>query len=137
MPISNAHDSFALRNTVHNQVYDVVTDKQKEYQNQVVFSHHGLTNHVLEGHGPHQDYFERREFGSSYDLSYNQKIKPQTQIYSKFQPNHDVTQKAFHKDAVYEKAHQTRIPEMGDKALLKEPKKYIHYHEFTKGFDQT
>ena len=26
---------------------------------------------------------------------------------------------------------------MGDKAILKEPKKYIHYHEFTKGFDQT
>lgn len=26
---------------------------------------------------------------------------------------------------------------MGDKAILKEDKKYIHYHEFTKGFDAT
>ena len=66
--------------------------------------------------------FQKRQLATSYDLSYNQKVKPQTQIDSFYEPGLTQTGKNFHREQVYEKNYQETIPPYGTKDSFKEPK---------------
>jgi len=65
-----------------------------EYTKLVLPHEGGEQRDILFGHGLEIDQvryfftqFHGREFGTTYDLSYNQSIKPQTQINSFFKPD--------------------------------------------------
>lgn len=82
------------------------------------------------------DDFKRRQLATTYDLSFNQRIKPQTQVNSFYQPDHYQTAKKFHRETLLEKKYQERIPEYGSKAVLSQEKVERPYNPYTKTFDQ-
>lgn len=44
--------------------------------------------------------FQRRQLATTYDLSFNQKVPPQTQVNSFYEPQHALSSKEFHRDTV-------------------------------------
>jgi hypothetical protein len=52
---------------------------------------------MLFGHGLALDDFQKRQLATSYDLSYNQKVKPQTQVNSFYEPGLSQTTQHFNK----------------------------------------
>lgn len=66
----------------------------------------GEQRDILFGHGLALDDFHKRQLATSYNLSFNQKVKPQTQINSFYEPGLTQTGKHFHKEQVYEKNYQ-------------------------------
>ncbi|CAD8136750.1 unnamed protein product [Paramecium pentaurelia] len=99
IPNSTMKDSFGLQNTLLNMPQQKQTEAEKEYYEQTTFNHKGLQNHLLLGHGQLSN-FENRQLTSTYDLSYNQQVKPQIQIYSKYEPN---------KTQFYQKSKQEEV----------------------------
>lgn len=57
----------------------------------------GENRDILFGHGLVLDDFKKRQLATSYDLSFNQKVKPQTQVDSFYEPGLTSTGKRFHK----------------------------------------
>lgn len=74
------------------------------------------------GHGLEINEFHRRQLATTYDLSYNQQVMPQTQVNSFYNVDPTQTAKKFHKQTFYEKNHQDKIPEFGTKKLLGQEK---------------
>ncbi|CAD8134273.1 unnamed protein product [Paramecium octaurelia] len=118
IPNSTMKDTFGLQNTLLNMPRQQETEAEKEYYEQTTFSHGGLQNHLLLGHGQ-QSYFETRQLTSTYDLSHNQQVKPQVQIYSKYEPDKtqfqqqqkkvEVTDKVQHVVPDLQQANQERL----------------------------
>ena len=73
----------------------------------------GEKRDVLFGHGIALEDFQKRQMATSYDLSYNQRVKPQTQIDSFYEPGFSQTNQHFHRNTVLEKNHQANIPFYG------------------------
>ena len=73
--------------------------------------------------------------GTTYDLSFNQKIKPQTQVDSFYNVDAQQSTKKFHRDILYEKNYQDKIPEVGKKDVLVQEKWGRPYDPYTKTFD--
>lgn len=68
-------------------------------------------------------------------MSYNQRIKPQTQIDSYFKPDLTKTAKEFHRTVDYEKNHQPQIPEFNNRNELYNDKIGRPYAPYTKTYD--
>jgi hypothetical protein len=66
----------------------------------------GEKRDILFGHGLKLENFQNNNIATTYDLSFNQKVKPQTQINSFYEPDLSQTAKQFHKDSLFEKKHQ-------------------------------
>nr|8G2Z_0G Chain 0G, CFAP107 [Tetrahymena thermophila CU428]8G2Z_1G Chain 1G, CFAP107 [Tetrahymena thermophila CU428] len=136
LPNSTMKDSYGLKNSALNCEPSKLTPIDKEFNQHVIFNTQGVQQHILFGHGVKQTDYNKREYGTSYDLSFNQKIKPQTQIYSKYTPDALSASRTFHKDTIFEKDYQKHIPELGSKPTV--PKdKARPYNEFTKTYDST
>lgn len=58
-----------------------------EYNKLVKPHHKGEHRDILFGHGLALEDFQKRQMATSYDLSYNQRIPPQTQVNSFYEPD--------------------------------------------------
>ncbi len=95
----------------------------------------GEKRDILFGHGIALDDFQKRQLATSYDLSFNQKVKPQTQVNSFYEPGLTQTGKHFHREQVYEKTYQQDIPPFGTKEVFNDPKAPRPYQPYTKTYD--
>lgn len=96
----------------------------------------GEQRDILFGHGLALDDFQKRQLGTSYDLSYNQKVKPQVQVNSFYEPGLSQTTQHFNKDKVYENNYQQTIPNYGTQEIFNEPKVARPYQPYTGTYDQ-
>lgn len=71
--------------------------EEVEY-NKFVYPHEkGEHRDILFGHGIAIEEFHKRQLATTYDLSYNQRIKPQTQVNSFYNPDPAQSAKEFHR----------------------------------------
>jgi hypothetical protein len=67
------------------------------YRRYVFSNEMGEERDILFGHGIEINEFHRRQLATTYDLSYNQRIKPQTQVNSFYNVNPNESAKMFHR----------------------------------------
>jgi hypothetical protein len=79
--------------------------------------------------------FQRRQLTTTYDLSFNQQVPPQTQVNSFYEPDNNKSAREFHKGSLYEKNHQPAIPAYGETATLSHEKAGRPYQPYTKTYD--
>ena len=108
---------------------------QEIYKRYVLPNDKGEQRDVLFGHGISLDEFHRRQMVTTYDLSHNQQVKPQTQVNSFFNADPSQTAKKYHRESTFEKNYQDRIPEYGTKTLLGQEKVGRPYDPYTKTYD--
>jgi len=121
-------DKETLIKTNKNWTEHVEKDKA------LAFTHEGEKAHLFFGHGLKEDDLEKREFLSSYNLAYANKIKPADSIFCKFDTT-TVSPVINPEDKVYIKNHMRNIVAIGDGQNLNTKKNYKHYDEFTKTYD--
>jgi hypothetical protein len=95
----------------------------------------GEQRDILFGHGLALEDFQKRQLGTSYDLSYNQRVKPQVQVDSFYEPGLSRTTQHFNRDQVFEKNHQKTIPNFGTQEVLHDPKVARPYQPYTSTYD--
>ncbi|KRX09175.1 hypothetical protein PPERSA_05844 [Pseudocohnilembus persalinus] len=137
IPNSTMKDSFGLHNSAFNQDYSSVSPEEEEFIKHVKYNSLGMQNHLMTGHGLKQEDFEKRHFGTTYDLSFNQGVKTQEQINSKYDADKSKLPRQFNKDEKFEKTYQKSIPEVGGDDEWKIQKHFRSYDEYTKTFDAT
>ena len=74
---------------------------EAQYKKQVLPNEKGEHRDILFGHGLNIDEFHRNQLGTTYDLSFNQSIKPQTQVNSFYNVDPTMSAKKFHHETVY------------------------------------
>ena len=80
---------------------EVAKFDEEIYKRYVLPHFKGEHRDTLFGHGLELEEFHRRQMTTAYDLSYNQRIPPQTQINSFYNPDANASAKNFHRETVY------------------------------------
>ena len=111
---------------------DLLADKeQKEYEKIVSNLKYGVPNHLFLGHGPTQEHFERRDFGTTNQMFYDKKMNAQTLISSHFYNSDNKHLDKLHTNAKIEDA----APIFGKSGTALGETQARAYNEFTKRFD--
>jgi len=109
-----------------------------ELQKSLALNMRGEKSHILFGHGLKEDSFKDREFATSYDLAFNQKIKPKDFLHSKFNASgYGTCHPNLRDETIFHTNGLRTLPQFGDKNNLTTKKTFKHYEEYTKTFDMT
>ena len=71
-------ENFAQKAVTEDEIEN--EEGYKEYEKAVTNNKAGQPSHILFGHGPTQDVFEKRDFGTTNNLFYEKKMKTETLI---------------------------------------------------------
>mmetsp|Transcript_1060 Transcript_1060/g.932 ORF Transcript_1060/g.932 Transcript_1060/m.932 type:complete len:172 (+) Transcript_1060:38-553(+) len=71
-------DNFAQKPVTEEEIE--AEEGYKEYEKSVINNKQGESSHLLFGHGPTQDAFEKRDFGTTNQLFFDKKMKTETLI---------------------------------------------------------
>eukprot|EP01017_Pseudomicrothorax_dubius_P046689 TRINITY_DN8266_c0_g1_i2.p1 TRINITY_DN8266_c0_g1~~TRINITY_DN8266_c0_g1_i2.p1 ORF type:complete len:139 (-),score=34.99 TRINITY_DN8266_c0_g1_i2:36-452(-) len=125
--------TFGLQNTVLNAPKEEKTKEVEELDRFVYSTVRGEQAHILFGHGPRDSDFEKREYKTNYQLSFNEKVGTTKFLDSKFKTDTVRTKAGL--DVLAENPHYRDIPALGTKTEPQPVRRFKHYDEFTKTFD--